>query len=426
MSCKSTTFLLFFLVILASLLLTGCDEFFTSRDPCRDDPDPNSCYMRVAAQMNSSFYCGKIGSQDEKADKSLISLKDECYSTVAMNTGDYSNCDEIVGGKDSKHTRDGCILSVATAKEDPVACTLLTGKSQRDCFDKLGSMIKISDFESLQEKIDRMEEAVRNNPRDRDLRDELKKLKEQKDTVYNNAPGIVQRDYFRQQREEILSSIYDEDVRRAIARDYIKYRNDVGEESITQLLEGLSEIKETQDTIKRIDEQANALIDKLKEGAIDYAKDGAGVVAEEGWKWAWQRSSEDMKWEMARLEGLKDKYDKASAQYQAINKKVQQFKKIYDEVNGVYKQVKKFDDLLAQGKIQEGHAEVLKGAVFLGKGLEYATAYVPVFGSTASTISKETFEVVVKLATQRAKRSTRLEDCFVDPANCDLDGITAY
>jgi hypothetical protein len=62
----------------------------------------------------------------------------------------------------------------------------------------------------------------------------------------------------------------------------------------------------------------------------------------------------------------------------------------------------------------------------LDKGLEYATAYVPVFGSTISTISKETFGTVIELAKKRAERSTALEKCFDDPANCDTDKISGY
>jgi hypothetical protein len=64
--------------------------------------------------------------------------------------------------------------------------------------------------------------------------------------------------------------------------------------------------------------------------------------------------------------------------------------------------------------------------VYLGKGLEYATAYVPVFGSTISTVSKETFDATIKFATKRAQRTTSLDKCIEDPEHCDTDGITAY
>jgi hypothetical protein len=418
--------LILVILLILPFVLSGCDGFFMSSDPCKDDPDPNSCYMRVALEKNTSYYCSKIGSQDEKEDKSLTPLRDDCYSKVAMSSGDYSSCEKIVGGKGSNHSRDNCILSVANAKEDPVACTLLRGKLQAECFENLGSKISVSHLENLHSKLENLEKMVEGNPKDKDLREELEKLRKQQDLVYNNAPGRVKRDFFRQQREKILSSIKDKDVLRAISRDFIKHRSEKGDKSVTELLGQLENIKKTQQTIKRLDEEANKLVDQIKKGVMDYAKDEAGVVAEEGWKWAWKRSSNEMKWQMSKLERMKDGIDRTSAQYQAISAKIEQFKKVYDEVNGIYKKVKEYDSLLAQGRIKEGQAKVLKGAVFLGKGLEYATGYVPVFGSTASTITKETFEVVVKLATERAQRSKSLEDCFDDPANCDTDDITAY
>lgn len=92
----------------------------------------------------------------------------------------------------------------------------------------------------------------------------------------------------------------------------------------------------------------------------------------------------------------------------------------------MYDRVDKVNKLLAEGRIDAGKAKVLKGAVLLDKGLEYATGYVPVFGSTISTISKETFGTVIELAKKRAERSTAIEKCFDDPEHCDTDGISGY
>ena len=90
------------------------------------------------------------------------------------------------------------------------------------------------------------------------------------------------------------------------------------------------------------------------------------------------------------------------------------------------KRVDEVNKLVAQGKIDQNQAKVLKGGVMLGKGLEYATSYVPIFGSTISTITKETFEVTMKLARERAKRSNALNKCIEDPEHCDPNGISAY
>lgn len=93
---------------------------------------------------------------------------------------------------------------------------------------------------------------------------------------------------------------------------------------------------------------------------------------------------------------------------------------------GVYDRVDKVNKMLAEGKIDTGKAKVLKGAILLDKGLEYATGYVPVFGSTISTISKETFGTVIELAKKRAERTTSLDKCINDPEHCDPNGISAY
>jgi hypothetical protein len=85
-----------------------------------------------------------------------------------------------------------------------------------------------------------------------------------------------------------------------------------------------------------------------------------------------------------------------------------------------------FDSLVGKGKISKGQADVLKGSLLLQKGLTSVTEYVPVFGSTISTITDETFNTTIKLATERAQRSTSLEKCFDDPLNCDTDSISAY
>lgn len=133
-----------------------------------------------------------------------------------------------------------------------------------------------------------------------------------------------------------------------------------------------------------------------------------------------------MKGQLQRLTWMKDKYDKASEGYAEIESKYAKMKAVYDEAVAIQAKVKEFDAMVAQGKLDPGRAKTLKGAVLLGKGLEYATGYVPVFGSTISTISKETFETVVKVATKRAERSTGLDKCFDDPLNCDTDGISGY
>lgn len=54
------------------------------------------------------------------------------------------------------------------------------------------------------------------------------------------------------------------------------------------------------------------------------------------------------------------------------------------------------------------------------------TEYVPVFGSTISKVTDETFNATMKFAEERAKRATALDKCIEDPLNCDTDSISGY
>jgi hypothetical protein len=172
------------------------------------------------------------------------------------------------------------------------------------------------------------------------------------------------------------------------------------------------------------------MVDMLKGTIGDYAdekkQEAIDAMTEKGWDYMKQNGGDNLKWGLYNLEKMKEKYDKASEQYEKINSQIEKVKKTYDEMQAIYKKVDQFNKMLAEGKIDQGQAKVLKGAVMLGKGLEYATQYVPVFGSTASTITKETFDATVKLATQRAQRTNAINKCIEDPEHCDPSGISAY
>jgi predicted ribosome quality control (RQC) complex YloA/Tae2 family protein len=200
----------------------------------------------------------------------------------------------------------------------------------------------------------------------------------------------------------------------------------------------MEEIKENQETLKRYDELANTLMDQVKESAGEFASTtfddlyGEDVekyqkaMEEKARKLAEDYGGEKLTNGIAKLESLKEKYDKASEQFEKINEQIEKLKKIYEEVSEVKGKIDEINKLVAEGKIDLGRAQVLHGAVYLGKGLEYATSYVPVFGSTISTISKETMDATLKFATSRAARTTALDKCIEDPENCDPTGITPY
>jgi exonuclease VII large subunit len=253
--------------------------------------------------------------------------------------------------------------------------------------------------------------------------------KKKKDMMEFMTP-TQQAEYMKTNREAILGDVSDEDVKSEIAQDFMKLRSANPNLNIDQLVQKLKDIKEQKETVKRLDEEANTLMDEMKKHMEDYTDDKKqemiDAATEKGWNWMKENGGDNLKYGLSNLESMKAKYDKASEAYKKLDDQITKIKAVYDEIKSIYTKVDSFNKLVAEGKIDKGQAKVLKGGVLLGKGLEYATGYVPVFGSTASTVTKETFGVVIKVATQRAERSNSLQKCFDDPEHCDPNGISGY
>lgn len=428
---RGKTAIIIILLLLISISTSGCDLSWLSQifapDPCNDDPDSKHCYQGLAVDEQDPKHCDKIKAPEGY--KTSNPPKDKCYMMVAEASDNVGLCSRMKGGEGS-YTKEECVNNLATKNNDISACDVLRGEAAKKCKENIAGDLTTDDINKLEDSINELRTQVVNNPGNKDLQTELDKLRQQKTDSIENAPPEVQREYFRQEREKIFEEIEDADVRSDIAKDFTKFRNEHPDKTMEELIEQMDKIKEEKETIKRLDEEANKIIDDLKNNAIQYGTDKAtGAIEDVGkkaWEWTFKEGSDNMKWQMSRLERMKDSYDKGSAQYNALKEKYDKIKKVYDEVNEVYGKVQKVNKLLADGKIDEGKAKVIKGAVYLGKGLEYATSYVPVFGSTISTVSKEMFDTTVKLATKRAQRTTSINKCIDDPLNCDTDGISAY
>jgi DNA repair exonuclease SbcCD ATPase subunit len=160
-----------------------------------------------------------------------------------------------------------------------------------------------------------------------------------------------------------------------------------------------------------VNEKNDAILDEAKEKLL-----------EEAYKKSWK----NMKYMLSKMENLKETYDKWSAYYEAANEKYEKLKAAYEKMKDIQEKLNKIDKLWKEWKLDSWKVEVLKWSILLWEWLEYATWYVPVFWSTISTITKETFWVVNKFATKRAIRTTSIDKCIEDPANCDTDWISWY
>ncbi len=336
------------------------------------------------------------------------------------------------------YTKEGCIgdvgskmLTDAVNADDVNGCTALKKlpsayqSNYNDCVGKIATPEKIKTEDT---KIDDVIEGLKKNPDDADLKKELKKLKDDKQARYSMMSDAQRASYFSEKREEIMSDIEDDDVKSTISKEYTKYRANEG--NINNLLDKLGEITTKQKMIKQIDEDANTLTDQIKGQLDGLVGDKKDAIIWEMWEsakaWIEKNGGDKLKWSLKNMEWAMGKYEKWSEMYESMKGKYDKLKWTYDEVMGVYNRVDQVNKMLAEGKIDAGKAKVLKWAVLLDKGLEYATSYVPVFGSTISTVSKATFGVVIEVAKKRAERSTALEKCFDDPANCETEKISGY
>ncbi len=336
------------------------------------------------------------------------------------------------------YTKDGCISDVGSkiltdaVKNDDIDWCISLKKfpsgfqwKYNECVWVMVSPEKIKWWDS---KIDDIINQLKKNPDDAGLKKELADLKSEKQKKYELMTDAQRASYVSDKRKEIMADIEDDDVASSISKEYTKYRE--WEKNINNLLDKLEEITTKQKMIKQADEDANQLTDQIKEQLEGLVKDKQDAIVEKLWEnakdWIEKNGGDKLKWSLKEMEWAMGKYEKWSEMYESMKGKYDKLKWAYDEVMWVYNRVDQVNKMLAEGKIDAGKAKVLKWAVLLDKGLEYATSYVPVFGSTISTISKETFGTVIELAKKRAERSTALDKCFTDPANCDTDKISGY
>lgn len=417
--------------------LTSCDSILSwvGNLMCKWAPDTDHCYQFTAVQSGSPAACERIKGTKFK-DTGSNPPRDKCYLTIAENKQDYTICSQIKWGLMS-YTKDECeagvgqkILSETIGKDDIGGCEKIkkipsASATYNDCVGKLATKEKL---DGKDEKINELIEKLKSDSSNDELKKELNELKKQKEMTYNLMPDGQKQEYFKTKREEIMAWIEDDDVKSAISKEFTSYRQN--ETNINNMLDKLSEITKKQELIKSADEKANQLTDQIKEQLEGLVQDKQDEVIEAMWEKAKERIEEnggkDLKRALGDLEWAMWKYEKGSEMYVSAKSKYDKLKGAYDEVMWVYNRVDEVNKMLAEWKIDAGKAKVLKWAVLLDKWLEYATEYVPVFWSTISTVSKETFGTVIELAKKRAERSTAIEKCFDNPANCDTDKISGY
>lgn len=414
--------LLLFVAFVATFpLLAWCRD-----DPCADDPDSKHCYQNEAVEAGDPSMCNKISGKEFKQYGSNPP-RDKCYMMVAAKIGDYSICNKIKWGEMS-YTKADCIFEVINEQSDPKWCDLLKWKDRHEeCLETFRSANALI---MKDQTIDNLTEQLKNDPDNAELKAQLSKAMEGKKSLFTYLSPEEQTTYIKEQREKIMGDIDDEDVSSLVAQEYNAFKKANPNADVITLLDQMKAIADKQEAIKKIDEDANALVDAVKAQMMAIAQAGqdemTDAMKEKAADWIKENWWDNLKWSLKNLEWMKDKYEKWSEAYNAINEKYEKIKWVYDQINGVYTKMGSLDTLVAQGKLTADKARVIKWAILLQNWLTAVTEYVPVFWSTISKVTDATFEAAIKLAEERAKRTTALNKCIEDPLNCDTDSISGY
>lgn len=415
--------MLFILFAMSPLfILTGCRD----NDPCADDPDSKHCYQNEAMNWWDASVCNKISGKEFKKYWSNPP-RDKCYMMVAAKLWDYSICNKIKWWEMS-YSKEDCIFEVISKNDDPKWCDLVKDKDRKsECNETFRSANALT---MKDQSIESLTEQVKNDPDNVELEAQLQKLINAKKNLFKYLSPTEQSNYIKDQREKIMEWVDDTDVQSVISKEYTDFRKANPNADVITLLDKMKNIADRQKFMKQADEDANALVDAVKDQMTDLAQQWQDAMTdamkEKAADWIKENGGDKLKRSLKNLEWMKDKYDKASEEYASIQEKYNKLKAAYDKVNAVYGKMDSFDTLVAQWKITADKAKILKWAVLLQNWLTAVTDYVPVFGSTVSKITDATFEATIKFAEQRAKRATALDKCINDPLNCDTDSISGY
>jgi len=414
--------LLLWLLLLSLVFLAWCRD----EDPCADSPDSKHCYQAEAVSWWDISQCNKI---DWKEFKEYWSNppRDKCFMMVAASLWDYNICNKIKWWEMS-YTKADCIFEVISSKDDPQWCDRLKWKDRyQECNETFRSANALT---MRDQTIDSLTQQIKDDPDNAELKAKLQKEMESKKALFPFLSATEKSTYIKEQREKIMEDVDDADVQNSIAKEYNKFKATNPNADVITMLDKMKFIADKQKIIKQADDDANTLVDAVKEQMTDLAQQWQDAVTdaikEKAADWIKENWWEKLKRSLKNLEWMKEKYDKTSEEYASIQEKYNKLKGAYDKVNAIYGKMDSFDTLVAQWKITADKAKVLKWAVLLQNWLTAVTEYVPVFGSTISKITNATFETAVKLAEEKAKRTTAINKCIDDPEHCDTDSISWY
>lgn len=359
-------------------------------DPCKDDPTSEACfdYMDKVAGLDT-------GDEDEDEE-------DEDYEDSEWDEGDPCfddpdslECDDFLAEEYADlMMEDFCKDDVDDECLDFLLELDKTGSVLAD--DKLAALL----FSEEKGKIPvKQAQAIG--------RELAVKAFEEK------VENPTKQDVWRHDFGASLKYVRDPEVKSAIAREFIKYKNEHATDDIESLQEKLDDIKEKHEFMDELDAKANKLKADLGDKLDENIAAAIDAYVKNTWKWAQDASPRAIKESMWRLEDtVFDGYSAEDA-YKA-GKTIGEFKEKAQDIYQVAQDIQKINERVAKGRITEGQAKVLRGGTVMAISLKYAAKGVPIFGEHMSEIIDGTMNVTLKFAGKRAERTTAIDNCGGD------------
>ena len=314
------------LIVLAILPIAGCGLSDIMAITCAVSSEPDHCWQAVAIQDANPDECAKVTGKDFVGQNPP---RDKCYLLIADETNDYGPCKDIQGGFTS-YTPNECVTNIVIKNGDPDGCKNLDGlPAQQACLEAFKTSITADKLTEINDEVDKAKSEAGANPDDKDAKDKLDKLLAKQAAMFENAPEATKSTFMKNSRETILKDVDDADVKAEIVKQTLALRDQNPGMSLNDQLAKLKEVKEQQETVKRLDDEANTLMDQVKSTASDYATTAISDAAEaKARQLLSDHGSDSLKDGIAQIEGLKEKYDKAS----------EPFKKLEEQFQGLRKQ----------------------------------------------------------------------------------------
>lgn len=168
------------------------------------------------------------------------------------------------------YTKEDCIFEVISANDDPKGCDRIKNKDRlQECNETFRSKNAIT---MKDQSIDDLTEQMKNDPENAELKAKLQKAMDSKKKVFTSLSEAEKSAYIKEQREKIMEGIDDEDVQSAIAKEYNDYKKTNPNADVITMLDTMKDIANKQKYMKQADEDANTLVDAVKQQMMDIAQ----------------------------------------------------------------------------------------------------------------------------------------------------------